>query len=99
MQKRRKCSNNTSGISLNNKIKYSSCQKVEPTTLESYFVFFLLLFQGPKETNLENEGQKCNVSQFTQHWCWMLGSRVWVTAAEIHPSLALRKCQGRRQRF
>lgn len=97
MQRGRKCSNNLSGISLKNKIKYSSCQKVEPTTLESHFVFFLLLFQGPKETNLENKGQKFNLCQVAP--CWKLGSSVWVTTAEIHPSLALGKCRGRGWRF
>jgi len=76
MQRGRKCSKNPSGISLKNKIKYSSCQKVEPTTLESHFVFFLMPFQGPKKTNLENEGKKCNLCQFTPCLYWKLGSRV-----------------------
>lgn len=47
-----------------NKVKYSSCQKTELTILKSHFMFFLLLFQGLKETNLENEEQEFNPSQF-----------------------------------
>lgn len=95
MQRWRKRSNNLSEMSLKKNIKYSSCHKVEPPTLKSHSLFFLLLFLSPKETNLENEGQKRNLCQFTPCWYGKLGSRVWVTTAEIHPTLALGKCQGR----